>query len=63
VRRGWRELRDRHGGRGAVLLAPLAASFDQFRDYAERAAAFRAAVAELAGDAAADEGVTWTPSS
>jgi UDP-N-acetylmuramoylalanine--D-glutamate ligase len=63
VRRGWRELRDRHGGRGAVLLAPLAASFDQFGDYVERAAAFRAAVAELAGDAADDEGVTWTPSS
>jgi UDP-N-acetylmuramoylalanine--D-glutamate ligase len=62
VRRGWRELRDRHGG-GAVLLAPLAASFDQFRDYVERAAAFRAAVAELARDAVADEGVTWIPSS
>ncbi|MFO8150918.1 MAG: UDP-N-acetylmuramoyl-L-alanine--D-glutamate ligase [Trueperaceae bacterium] len=63
VRRGWRELRDHHDGRGAVLLAPLAASFDQFRDYVERAAAFRAAVAELARDAVADEGVTWTPSS
>ena len=63
VRRGWRELSDRHGGRGAVLLAPLAASFDQFGDYVERATAFRAAVAELARDAVADEGVTWTPSS
>ena len=63
VRRGWRELRDRHGGRGAVLLAPLAASFDQFRDYADRAAAYRNAVADLARDAERDEGVTWTPSS
>jgi UDP-N-acetylmuramoylalanine--D-glutamate ligase len=63
ARRAWRELRDRHGGHGAVLLAPLAASFDQFRDYAERAAVFREVVAELARDATADEGVTWTPSS
>jgi UDP-N-acetylmuramoylalanine--D-glutamate ligase len=63
VRRAWRELRDHHGGHGAVLLAPLAASFDQFRDYAERATVFREAVAELARDAIADEGVTWTPSS
>ncbi|MEX2535921.1 MAG: UDP-N-acetylmuramoyl-L-alanine--D-glutamate ligase [Trueperaceae bacterium] len=29
---------------GTVLLAPLAASFDQFRDYRERADAFRAVV-------------------
>lgn len=38
-------LRSRHGGRGHVLLAPLAASFDQFEDYVDRAAAFREAVA------------------
>lgn len=63
VRRGWRELRDRHGGGGAVLLAPLAASFDQFQDYVERGGAFRAAVADLAREAVADEGVTWIPSS
>jgi UDP-N-acetylmuramoylalanine--D-glutamate ligase len=63
VRRGWEVLRDDHDARGAVLLAPLAASFDQFRDYADRGAAFRAAVAELACDVAASEGVTWTPSS
>ena len=31
-------------GGGTVLLAPLAASFDQFRDYRERADAFRQAV-------------------
>lgn len=45
-----------HGGAGSVLLAPLAASFDQFSDYTERAAAFRAAIAEhakRAGPAAA----------
>ena len=63
VRRGWHELRARHDGRGAVLLAPLAASFDQFEDYVERAAAFRAAVADLARDAVRDEGVTWIPCS
>lgn len=39
--------------RGSVLLAPLAASFDQFRDYKERSRVFREAVRE----------VLWTPSS
>lgn len=47
-------LRERHGG-GTVLLAPLAASFDQFRDYAHRARVYRevvaAVVAELEGGA------------
>ena len=33
-----------HGGQGNVLLAPLAASFDQFSDYADRAKVFRAVV-------------------
>ncbi|HRN19273.1 MAG TPA: UDP-N-acetylmuramoyl-L-alanine--D-glutamate ligase [Trueperaceae bacterium] len=40
-----------HGGAGNVLLAPLAASFDQFEDYADRAAAFREAVAANAANA------------
>jgi len=39
--------------RGSVLLAPLAASFDMFRDYKARSQAFRAAVKE----------VLWTPTS
>lgn len=63
VRRAYAELRDAHGGRGTVLLAPLAASFDQYRDYAHRGAAFRAAAAALAAEVAAEEGVAWTPSS
>ncbi len=41
---------------GSVLLAPLAASFDQFRDYRDRAQAFREAVLEMGGE-------PWTPSS
>ncbi len=48
VRRAWDHLRCHHGGHGHVLLAPLAASFDQFRDYADRADAFREAVEALA---------------
>jgi UDP-N-acetylmuramoylalanine--D-glutamate ligase len=41
---------------GSVLLAPLAASFDQFKDYKDRAQAFREAVFDLGGE-------PWTPSS
>jgi UDP-N-acetylmuramoylalanine--D-glutamate ligase len=62
VRRAYAELQGGHGGRGTVLLAPLAASFDQYRDYAHRGAVFRSAVAALATEASA-EGVAWTPSS
>jgi len=40
---------------GSVLLAPLAASFDQFQDYKDRARAFREAVFALGGE-------PWTPS-
>ena len=46
-----------------MLLAPLAASFDQYRDYAHRGAVFRSAVAALAAQVAAEEGAPWTPSS
>jgi UDP-N-acetylmuramoylalanine--D-glutamate ligase len=63
VGRAFEHLRHHHQGRGSVLLAPLAASFDQFRDYRARAAAFRGAVARLAAEVSAREGVTWTPSS
>jgi UDP-N-acetylmuramoylalanine--D-glutamate ligase len=68
VRRAWEHLAAVHGGRGSVLLAPLAASFDQFRDYADRGAAFREAVAALVEDVQAlallrGEEVAWTPSS
>jgi UDP-N-acetylmuramoylalanine--D-glutamate ligase len=68
VRRGFEHLLSRHGGSGSVLLAPLAASFDQFRDYRDRADAFRAAVEALVGEvqgvaALRGEEVAWTPSS
>ncbi|MEJ2287343.1 MAG: UDP-N-acetylmuramoyl-L-alanine--D-glutamate ligase [Deinococcales bacterium] len=47
VERALRHLREHHDGHGHVLLAPLAASFDQFRDYAERARVFRDVVATI----------------
>ena len=52
-----------HGGSGCVLLAPLAASFDQFKDYTDRARAFRDAVEALARDQRRTEEARWTPSS
>ncbi|MBA2667468.1 MAG: UDP-N-acetylmuramoyl-L-alanine--D-glutamate ligase [Trueperaceae bacterium] len=68
VRRAWEHLQAAHAGRGSVLLAPLAASFDQFRDYVDRADAYRDAVAALVDDVRMlallrDEEVPWTPSS
>ncbi|MDZ7707776.1 MAG: UDP-N-acetylmuramoyl-L-alanine--D-glutamate ligase [Trueperaceae bacterium] len=52
VRIGAETVRARGGG--TVLLAPLAASFDQFRDHEARGRAFRDAVLALAGE------VPWT---
>lgn len=49
-------LRGHHGGRGVVLLSPLAASFDQFDDYAHRARVFREVVAEAAASHVAGAG-------
>lgn len=37
-----------HGGTGTVLLSPLAASFDQFADYKDRARVFREVAGTLA---------------
>ncbi len=51
VRRAAREARP--GDR--VLLAPACASFDEFRDYADRGASFEGWVAELAGQPPAEE--------
>ena len=55
VRAALRHLRAHSPHGGTVLLAPLAASFDQFSDYRARAQAFRAAVKA--------EEVAWTHSS
>ncbi len=51
-------LRERHGGAGQVLLAPLAASFDQFADYAERGRVFREVVRRAAAEAGEEQ--PWT---
>lgn len=44
---GVKHLEEQHAGQGTVLLAPLAASFDQFKDYKERAYTFRQVVNEM----------------
>lgn len=55
IRAGLQHLNAHSTAGGTVLLAPLAASFDQFRDYRERADAFRAIVRA--------EEASWTLSS
>lgn len=67
VRAALEHLKEHYGGSGYVLLAPLAASFDQFDDYADRARAFREVVAAagrtLRGDRTGDaqgNGGPWT---
>jgi UDP-N-acetylmuramoylalanine--D-glutamate ligase len=47
LRQATAHLRSNAPFRGTVLLAPLAASFDQFRDYQERAEIFRSEVRRL----------------
>lgn len=44
---GQKHLQRFHQGQGTILLAPLAASFDQFKDYKERATIFRQVVESL----------------
>jgi UDP-N-acetylmuramoylalanine--D-glutamate ligase len=60
VRRALAFLHDEHGGRGHVLLAPLAASFDQFHDYVDRANTFRDVVADVSGTSGKE--AAWTAS-
>jgi UDP-N-acetylmuramoylalanine--D-glutamate ligase len=45
--RGLQHLKTHHHAQGTILLAPLAASFDQFKDYKDRALAFRQVVEGL----------------
>lgn len=42
-----KHLQTQHQGQGTVLLAPLAASFDQFNDYKDRALKFREVLREI----------------
>jgi UDP-N-acetylmuramoylalanine-D-glutamate ligase len=43
--------------KGTILLAPLAASFDQFKDYKDRAATFKRVVERLSqSDSASEKG-------
>lgn len=52
-------LKEHYPDGGTVLLAPLAASFDQFRDYQDRANAFRRAVETVTANIAARKRA-WT---
>lgn len=46
VEQGVEHLTKEHAANGTILLAPLAASFDQFKDYKERARVFREIIEE-----------------
>ncbi len=46
VEQGVEHLTKEHAAKGTILFAPLAASFDQFKDYKERARVFREVIEE-----------------
>jgi UDP-N-acetylmuramoylalanine--D-glutamate ligase len=46
-----------HSNKGTILLAPLAASFDQFKDYKDRAATFKRVVEGLGAEGLSEKGL------
>ena len=62
---GVNHLREFHGGKGTILLAPMAASFDQYKDYKERALIFREVARSLMSvpsSASESKDKAWIPS-
>jgi UDP-N-acetylmuramoylalanine--D-glutamate ligase len=60
VRRSFK-LAKAKGGAVTVLLAPACASFDMFRDYAERGRVFKKEVLELSAEVAERRGAMEAP--